>query len=94
MPHPNGLPDRILILGDESKSARAIERLLITAGFAAREFSSFDLARSYLRSHEVSLVIIEPAASRVVRSNSPFAEDESGASERRVDWARRALWIL
>jgi two-component system, NtrC family, sensor kinase len=91
MPNPIGLPDRILILGDESKSARAIERLLISAGYAASDFSSFELARAHLRSHEVSLVIIEPAASRVLTSNSQLPEDESGASERRVDWARGAL---
>jgi len=91
MPNPIGLPDRILILSDEPKSARAIERLLITAGYAASEFSSFELARAHLRTHEVSLVIIEPAASRIVTSNSQLPEDESGASERRVDWARRAL---
>ncbi|MEK6300291.1 MAG: ATP-binding protein [Acidobacteriota bacterium] len=91
MPHPNGLPDRILILGDESKSVHAIERLLISAGYSANEFSSFELARVHLHSHDVSLVIVEPAASRVLTSNSQLAEDELGSSERRVDWARRAL---
>jgi two-component system NtrC family sensor kinase len=91
MPNPNGLPDRILILGDEAKSTRSIERLLLTAGYAASEFSSFDLARSHLRTHDVSLVIIDPAASRIFTSVAKPDENETGASARRVDWARRAL---
>ncbi|HSF24527.1 MAG TPA: ATP-binding protein [Blastocatellia bacterium] len=91
MPNPAGLPDRILILGDEAKSARAIERLLVTAGYVASDVSSFELARTHLRNHEVSLIIIEPGASRVATSISQVAQGESGTSERRVDWARSAL---
>ena len=91
MPNPIGLPDRILILGDDSNSTRAIERLLVSAGYWASEFSSFELALAHLRSHEVSLVIIEPSAPRVLTNNSLLPEDELGAGERRVDWARRAV---
>ncbi|MFY9609435.1 MAG: ATP-binding protein [Blastocatellia bacterium] len=91
MPNPTGLPDRILILGDEAKSARAIERILVTAGYVASDVCSFELARTHLRNHEVSLIIIEPAASRVLTSISQLAEGEQGTSERRVDWARAAL---
>jgi PAS domain S-box-containing protein len=90
MPNPTGLPDRILILGDEAKSARAIERVLVAAGYVASDVSSFEVARTHLRNHEISLIIIEPAASRVMTSTSPLAEGE-GTSERRVDWARAAL---
>ncbi|HSO73738.1 MAG TPA: ATP-binding protein [Blastocatellia bacterium] len=91
MPNPPGLPDRILILGDEAKSARAIERVLVTAGYMASALSSFELARTQLRNHEVSLIIIEPAASRVMTSIAQHAEGEPGTSERMVDWARAAL---
>lgn len=91
MPNPTGLPDRILILGDEAKSARGIERMLVMAGYVASHVSSFELARTHLFNHEVSLIIIEPAASRVVTSVAQLADGASGTSERRVDWARAAL---
>ena len=71
MSDPQGLSDRLLILGDELRSARATERFLNSAGFEAVSFDSFDEAREELRSGTVSMVIIEISGSRMVSSLPP-----------------------
>ncbi|HSE96628.1 MAG TPA: response regulator, partial [Blastocatellia bacterium] len=91
MSSPNGLPDRILILGDESKSASALERLLIASGYKARAFDSFQPAREYLRTQDVALIIIEPATPRITGSFLQPSTEDSGESIRRLKWALDAL---
>ena len=91
MSSPHGLPENILILGDESKSARAMERLLKGAGHNARAMGSFGLAREALRSTVCSLLIIELSAPRISGSFIQVAEDDSGQSLRRLNWAQDAL---
>lgn len=91
MSDPNGLSERILILGDETKSARAMQRLLVTAGYDAASLDSFDTARGELRAGKVSLVILEPSAS--ILSSRPLtpSDNDSGESQRRTLWANAAL---
>jgi two-component system NtrC family sensor kinase len=91
MSSPNGLPDRILILGDEAKSADAIRRLLVGSGYDAMSLSSFESASDELRSREVSLIIIESSASRLTGSPLVPSTDDSGESLRRLHWAHLAL---
>jgi two-component system NtrC family sensor kinase len=91
MSSPHGLPDRILVLGDEAKSARAIERLLDGAGYIANALDSLDSARNYIADFETSLVIIELSASRITGPLPPSPYDDSGESVRRLKWAREAL---
>jgi len=69
MSDPTGLSDRILILGDETKSARAIQRLLANAGYDAAAIDSVDTVRDELRTREVSLIILESSASRLADSS-------------------------
>jgi len=91
MSNPNGLSDRILILGDEDKSAQAMQRLLAAAGYEAVALASAEAARDGLRSHRVSLIIIESSASRVTGSSLLPSNDDSGESSRRLQWAHSAL---
>lgn len=91
MSDPNGLSDRILILGDETKSARAIHRLLANAGYDAAAVDSFDAVRDEFRTREVSLIILESSASRLADSSPPSINNDSGESSRRVLWANAAL---
>jgi two-component system NtrC family sensor kinase len=91
MSNPNGLPGRILILGDEAKSARAIGRLLNAAGYAASYLNSFEAARQHVTSQDVALVIIEPSASRINEHGYEPSGDDSGDALRRLEWARDAL---
>lgn len=91
MSNPNGLEGRILILGDETKSARAIERLLAASGYAARYLTSFETARQQVISQDIALVIIEPSASRLNNNSYEPSADDSGDGLRRIEWAREAL---
>ncbi|HET9533364.1 MAG TPA: GAF domain-containing protein, partial [Blastocatellia bacterium] len=91
MSSPSGLPDRILILGDESKSASALERLLRASGYTARAFDSFQPARDYLRNNEIALIIIEPATPRITGSFLQPSTEDSGESLRRLKWALDAI---
>src|SRR5215216_1457123 len=91
MSSPNGLSDHILIIGDESKSACAIQRLVVAAGYSASAIDSFDQALELLESENISLVIIEPAASRIINTTLKPQECDSGESLRRIEWAQRAL---
>lgn len=91
MSNPHGLEGRILILGDETKSARAIERLLAASGYTARYLTSFDTARQQVHSQDIALVIIEPSASRLNNNSYEPSADDSGDGLRRIEWAREAL---
>jgi len=91
MSNPRGLSDRILVLGDESKSARAIQRLLQAAGYDAVSIDSIEAARDALRAREVSLMVIESSASRLADSSYLPSPDDSGESLRRTHWAHLAL---
>jgi two-component system NtrC family sensor kinase len=91
MSSPNGLSDRILILGDESKSSSALERLLRASGYNARAFDSFQSAQDHLRIHEVALIVIEPATPRITGSFLQPSVEDSGESLRRLKWALDAL---
>ena len=65
MPSVSSFSDRILIVGDEAKSASAIERLLESAGYSADSVTSLESASQRIKVLEASLVIIELTASRV-----------------------------
>lgn len=91
MSNPRGLSDRILVLGDESKSARAIQRLLQAAGYDAVSIDSIEATRDELRAREVSLIVIESSASRLADSSYLPSPDDSGESLRRTHWAHLAL---
>ncbi|HLG13411.1 MAG TPA: ATP-binding protein [Blastocatellia bacterium] len=92
MSSPNGLSDRVLVIGDEVKSARATERLLTAAGYAAELIGSLELAREQVRNDAASLVIIELSAYRLTGGSiiGP-AETESAESQERLKWASDAL---
>ncbi|MFL6278236.1 MAG: ATP-binding protein [Blastocatellia bacterium] len=91
MPCPSGLSGRILILGDESKSVRALERLLAASGYAARAIDSFDAAHREVSLNDVALVILEPSASRLIGAAFEPSADDSGESLKKADWAHAAL---
>jgi two-component system NtrC family sensor kinase len=91
MPGPSGLSSRILVLGDEAKSARALERLLTAAGYAALSLDSFELAQNEAARDDVALVIIEPSASRLVSASLEPSAEDSGESQKKAEWARAAL---
>ena len=91
MSNPGGLSDRILVLGDESKSAHATQRLLHGAGYDAVALASFEAAREELRARDVSLIIIESSASRLTDSSFLPSADDSSESLRRLHWAHLAL---
>src|SRR5204863_340512 len=88
MPCPSGLSGRILILGDESKSVRALERLLAASGYAARAIDSFDAAHREVSLNDVALVILEPSASRLIGAAFEPSADDSGESLKKADWAQ------
>jgi CheY-like chemotaxis protein len=94
MSGPNGLSDRILILGDEEKSARAIQRLLAAAGYDAISVPSFESAQQELAARDVSIIIIEISASRLTDSSFSSADDDSGESLRRLHWASPRIGLL
>jgi two-component system NtrC family sensor kinase len=91
MSSPFGLPDRIIILSDEAKSANALERLLEGDGYGARALTSFQAARDSMRQAEISLLILNLSASRIKGSIVGVSEDDSGESLRRMKWAHEAL---
>jgi len=86
-----GSSDHILIIGDEAKSASALERLLKAAGYSAKHVSTFLEAQTEIASVEYALVIIEPSSSRLSGSNFQPSFDDSGESVRRLAWALQAL---
>src|SRR5215813_2243026 len=92
MSDPQGLSDRLLILGDEPNSARATERLLNCAGFDAVLLDSFDEARKEMRAGTVSMAIIEISPSRMV-SYSSAGDGDLGEGLRLSQWAKLA-WIF
>src|SRR5437868_7090653 len=91
MPGPSGLSGRILILGDEAKSARALERLLAAAGYVALSLDSFEAAHTEAGYADVALVIIEPSASRLIGAAFEPSADDSGESLKKIEWAQAAL---
>jgi DNA-binding response OmpR family regulator len=91
MSGPNGLSERILILGDEAKSARSIQRLLAAAGYDAISAPSFESAQQELAARDISIIIIETSASRLTDTFLLTADDDSGESLRRLHWAHLAL---
>jgi two-component system, NtrC family, sensor kinase len=91
MASPNGLSERILILGDEPKSALALQRLLSTAGYDAVSLASAEVAWEDLQAREASLIIIESSSSRLSGSSLLPSNDDSGDSLRRLHWAHVAL---
>lgn len=91
MSDPNGLSDRILILGDETKSARAVQRLLASAGYDAVSLDSVDAARDQLCAGRVSLIILESSASRMTDCSLMSTDNDSGESLRRSHWAVAVL---
>jgi two-component system, NtrC family, sensor kinase len=91
MPGPSGLSGRILILGDEAKSARALERLLAAAGYVALSLDSFEDAHTEAGQDDVALVIIEPSASRLIGAAFEPSADDSGESLKKIEWAQAAL---
>lgn len=90
MSDPQGLSDRLLILGDETKSVRATERLLNSAGIDAVLLDSFDEARDEMRTGAVSMVIIEISASGMVSASWPSCGD-SKERLRLLQWAKLAM---
>jgi two-component system NtrC family sensor kinase len=91
MSNPHGLPDRVLILGDEAKSVSALERLLNAAGYRATASSDIDLARRHRLAEDISLIIIEPSAPRISGTFIRPSSEDSGESLRRFSWALEAL---
>ena len=87
----SALHGRILIAGDETKSANAIARLLESAGYNTTITTSLQSARERIDSLEASLVVIDLTASRVTGALHQPAGDDSGHSLRRLDWAQEAL---
>jgi two-component system NtrC family sensor kinase len=91
MQNPNGLQDRILVLGHEAKSARAIERQLGSAGYATSVTHAFKTAKEILSSDRVSLVIIDLWAARITGPTVEPSSDDSRESLKKREWAREAL---
>ncbi|HWX42302.1 MAG TPA: ATP-binding protein [Blastocatellia bacterium] len=91
MSNPNGFNDCVLIVGDEPKSARAIERLLAGSGLATAVFNSFEAAHDAMSPDKTSLVIIDLAASRISGPPAQPTDFDSGESLRRQSWASEAL---
>lgn len=91
MSSTNGSADRILILGDESKSARALERLLRSEGYAANIEGDFDAAKEIISNDRVCLVMIDLTASRIGGAPAQPSEDDSGESLRKQNWAKESL---
>jgi two-component system NtrC family sensor kinase len=86
-----GSSDRILILGDETKSAGSLERILRAAGYDAFHVVAAESARELLEERDYSLVIIDPSASRLSGTYFQSTFDESGESLRRMNWANKSL---
>ncbi|HUK89809.1 MAG TPA: hypothetical protein VLZ81_05370, partial [Blastocatellia bacterium] len=91
MSKSDGSSDRILIIGDEGKSARAIGRLVEGAEYASIVMDSFEGARTSLASDRASLIILNTSASRISGPPAQATDDDSGESAKRQVWAGRAL---
>ena len=65
--------------------------MLVAANYDAVSVPSFESANDELRTHEVSLIIIESSASRLTGSSLLPSNDDSGESLRRLHWAHLAL---
>jgi two-component system, NtrC family, sensor kinase len=83
--------DRILVIGDEGKSARAIGRLLDAADYYTSVIDSFDAARRVLARDRASIIVISLSASRVSGPLAQVTDCDSGESAKRQAWAGLAL---
>jgi two-component system NtrC family sensor kinase len=83
--------EHILVIGDEAKSAQSLKRLVESSGYSASVVESFDLARTQIASHNPSLILIDPSASRVTGTLKPTHEDEPSISTAKLEWAQEAL---
>src|SRR5262249_50502535 len=84
-------PDRILIIGDESKSARSLARLLEAVGHNSLVLDSFEQARQALGAKSISLIIIGLSASRISGPPTLPMDVDSGESTKRQTWANEAI---
>ena len=91
MSNSGAVSDRILIIGDEGKSARAIGRLLEGAHYAAFVIDTFDAARRALALDRASLIILDLSASRITEPLAQITELDSGESAKRQAWACESL---
>src|SRR5689334_5077830 len=83
--------EHILVIGDEGKSAQSLKRVVESAGYSASVVEYFDEARNQIVSHNPSLIIIEPSASRVTGTLKPTHADEPSISTQKLNWAQEAL---
>jgi two-component system NtrC family sensor kinase len=91
MPKSEGASDRILIVGDEGKSARAMGRLLESAQYSTAVVATFEQARQAIARNHVSLVVLGLSASRITGPPVQVDECDSGESNKRQAWASEAL---
>ncbi len=94
MSSPIGFSGPVLILGDEAKSAYAVERQLEVASLDARAVKTFDAAREQLRKISATLLILDLSASRITGSFLAVGDNDSGESLRKMVWAQEALNFL
>src|SRR5215469_6935122 len=91
MPESERSPDRILIIGDESKSVRSVGRLLEAVGHSSVILDSFEQARQAMAGRNISLIIIGLSASRISGPPTLPMDVDSGESTKRQTWANEAL---
>src|SRR5260370_21795583 len=91
MPDSKRSRDRILIIGDESKSARSVGRLLEAVGYGSLVLDSFEQARHAVAGKNISLIIIGLSASRISGPPSMPMDVDSGESTKRQTWANEAI---
>src|SRR5262249_17155606 len=91
MPDSARSPDRILIIGDESKSARSVGRLLEAVGHSSIVLDSFGQARQAVAAKSISLIIISLSASRISGPPTIPMDVDSGESTKRQTWANEAI---
>lgn len=90
MPNTNE-SDQILVIGDEAKSARAVARLLQSAGYRTAVVDTFQAASATLADGKTALIVVEISASKISGPYSQPSEDDSGQSLKRQNWANEAL---
>ena len=91
MPESERSPDRILIIGDESKSVRSVGRLLEAVGHSSVVLDSFEQARQAMTGRNISLIIIGLSASRISGPPTLPMDVDSGESTKRQTWANEAI---
>jgi len=91
MSKSGAVSDRILIIGDEGKSARAIGRLLEAAEYPSLVLETFEAAHRALTLDRASLIVLDLSASRISEPLAQITDFDSGESAKRQAWAYRAL---